>query len=173
MMPSLFPSTNSELTIPGERLELAWPGTWIFRLPCELRSLNATMWGHWRNQQRVREQFEHELAGAMAAFVSLREVEGWPPQERVAFDALLHQRARRRVRVFRFVPHSRNLIHDDGNLRACDKHVIDAMKRVGLIHDDRRTWLEHLPPDQFIATDRNFWTVIKLDRPDARAPWRS
>lgn len=171
MTATLFP-VEREYVVPGERLELAWPGTWIFRLPCELRSLNATMWGHWRNQQRERVQFEHELAGAMAAFVALRDVEGWHAIERQAFDDLVGQRELRRVRVFRFVPHVRHLIRDDGNLRSCDKHVLDAMKRVGLIHDDRRTWLEHLPPDQFIAPDRNFWTVIKLDRPDVRASGR-
>jgi hypothetical protein len=172
MIPArLFPPSD-DLQARGAALEFRAPGTWIFRLPRELRSLNATMWGHWRNAAAEREAWEREFEGAIAAFSVARRVEGWTRAEFDAFAQLRRQRELRRVRVIRLVPHARHLLGDDGNLRACDKHLVDAMRHVGLIHNDSRTWLDHRAPTQVLAEDWAWWTHVQLDRPDARAVWR-
>ncbi|HVL65765.1 MAG TPA: hypothetical protein VM364_00755 [Vicinamibacterales bacterium] len=169
---SLFHPLDDVADITRPRLEFVAPGSWIFRIPREVRSLNATMWGHWRNAQREREGWEHELAGAIAAYVVLRGLDGWRPGERVAQQQLVGRREYRRVQVLRLIPSARHRL-DPGNRRACDKHLVDAMKRVGLITNDNAKWLEHGEPLEMVAPDGKFWTVIQLDRPDVRAAWRS
>jgi len=170
-MPSLFPRA-AEFTVPGDRLELTPAGSWIFRLPRDLRTLNDTLGSHWSHQQNVRSRWELELTGAIAAFKALRDLDGWPAPAYRAFLALRGQRERRRVGVVRYVPSSRNFIRDDDNLAACGKHLQDAMKRVRLIHDDSRTWLERVPTEQCLSPDGCFYTVVTLDRPDVRKAWR-
>lgn len=169
--PALFPDTDAVIRVPGAGLAFV-DGSWIFRFRREVRSLNRTMWSHWRNAQREREAWELEFAGAIAAFICVRTTEGWREDEVRAIRALKHQRERRRVRVTRLVPHRGHFL-DPGNLRACDKHLVDAMTHVGLIHNDNRTWLEHLEPLEAIGPRGQCWTVVQLDRPDVRGSWRS
>ena len=172
--PALFPA-EAVLTVPGPRLELAG-NSWIFRLPRELRPLNDTLWGHWRTGQRERQAWELELEGAIAAFLCVRAIEGFAPGESHAMRQLRRAkelRERRQVRVVRFVPHTRNLLRDDESVASCAKHLIDAMKRVGLIVDDSRDWMTRVPPEQHVAGDGAFTTVVQLDRPDVRGSWRS
>lgn len=177
MMPtSLFP-VEAVLTVPGPRLELVdGAGSWIFRLPQELRGLNRTMWAHWRTAQRVRQDWELELRCSIATFASLRLADAHVDHvAAAAFRRLVldtPHRERRRVRVVRFVPNARNFLRDDENLSACTKHLIDAMTRVRLIVDDSRTWIYRAAPAQHVSPDGKFWTVIQLDRPDVRSAWR-
>ena len=171
MTPTLFHNLELAFDVGRQHLEFVAPATWIFRIPREVRSLNATMWGHWRNAQAEREKWEMDFSGAIAGFVALRSVEGWAAGEREAQRQLLGQRERRRVQVARLIPSRRNVL-DPGNRRACDKHLVDAMKRVGLIHNDNTAWLDHREPIEEIAPDGKWWTVIQLDRPDVRKAWR-
>ncbi len=173
---TLFP-VEAALNVEGPRLELvAAAGSWIFRLPRELRGLNRTMWAHWRTAQRERQDWELKLRCAIATFASMRAAQAHPdPDEAAQFRRLVldvPHRERRRVRIVRFVPHLRNFLRDDDNLSACTKHVLDAMTHVGLIVDDSRTWIYRVPPAQHVSPDGKFWTVIQLDHPDVRAAWR-
>lgn len=169
--PTLFP-TGAALTVMGPRLELVDDRVWIFRLPRELRSQNATMWGRWGGQKREREAWEFEFSTAIGIFAMVASSNGWSNAvEREAFRQLIAHRERRRVQVTRVVPHIRNRLKDDGNLRSVDKHILDAMKHVGLIVDDRRAWIQHDTPRELVA-DR-FLTVVELSRPDVRGAWRS
>jgi hypothetical protein len=69
---------------------------------------------------------------------------------------------RRRVTVTRLVPTSRHLIKDDDNLVGALKPLLDALVRLEYIRDDRREWLELVPPTQAVANDGAFRTIIEI-----------
>jgi hypothetical protein len=108
----------------------------------------------------------------MGVFAMVASSNDWSNiEEKEAFRQLIAHRERRRVQVTRVVPHTRNQLKDDGNLRSVDKHILDAMKHVGLIVDDRRAWVQHDTPRELVA-DR-FLTMVELSRPDVRGALRS
>lgn len=70
---------------------------------------------------------------------------------------------RRRVTVTRMVPGKRNYIRDDDNLRFAVKPLNDALKRLGLIYDDSRRYLEQTLPTQEVSTDGKYYTRILIE----------
>lgn len=168
--PQLFPRMD-RYDVRGAPLEFKPPSTWLFRLPRELRPQNATMWGRWGGMRRERQKWEHEFTIAANVYAITRVL--WPSGDEASqWRDLFTCNERRRVAVIRLVPHSRNLIRDDGNLRGCDKHLVDAMTRVGLIRDDARGWCEHVEPTQAVHPDGEFLTLVQLSRPDVRGAWK-
>lgn len=129
------------------------------RIPRELRSPNAWLWGHWRKKQRERQQWEQDIA------VALLTTKGQGSVLRVATHAVLSTPrtcdVRRRVVVTRVVPSSRRFIRDEDNLRFSVKPVNDALKRLGLIKDDNAKWLEQPMPTQQVGPAME--TIIEIE----------
>ena len=120
-------------------------------IPRELRSPNAWMWKHWRIKQRERESWERDIFVQACVWVGTDRVLG-----------MSAPKGRARVTVTRLVPSKRNFIRDDDNLRFAVKPVNDALKRLGLIKDDNRTWLEQPMPTQRVSIDGAYATVIEI-----------
>jgi hypothetical protein len=177
MTPGLFPASEV-LTVPGRRLEFVPPARWIFRLPGELVSLNHVIGAHWAVSQSKRLYWEREIRLSLDTYATLRGLERPASSPRGTLDelqawhSLRQHREKRRVTIARFVPHKRCFIADDDNLPASAKPLFDALVRLQLLVDDRRAWVERAPITQQIASDRQFWTVVQIDRPDVRGAWR-
>ena len=131
------------------------------RIPRELRSPNAWMWKHWRIKQRERATWEKDIAmslltdeGKRNLFAVLQVMNAIPASTRVCDE-------RRKVTVTRIVPSARNFIRDDDNLRFAVKPVNDALKRLGLVKDDNRKWMEQPMPTQ--AVGPGYETVIVIE----------
>lgn len=133
--------------------------TLVLRIPRELRSPNAWLWKHWRVKQRERETWEREIAVALLTerakrnvFALLLAMNAVPAAQRTCT-------VKRRVAVTRVVPSTRRFIRDDDNLRFSVKPVLDSLKRLGLIKDDSRVWLEQPMPTQVVGPVE---TIIEL-----------
>jgi hypothetical protein len=72
-------------------------------------------------------------------------------------------KGRRRVTVIRVVASKREFIKDDDNLRFTVKPINDALRRLGLIEDDRRELLEQPLPEQRVSTDRSARTIVRIE----------
>lgn len=76
----------------------------------------------------------------------------------------LRRKERRRVTVIRQVATRRQFIRDDENLHYTLKPVNDALKRLGLLYDDSRTWLEQPPVEQQVSPDGVARTIVRIER---------
>lgn len=76
----------------------------------------------------------------------------------------IRRRERRRVTVTRLVPSARNFIRDEENLHFCVKPLNDALKRLGLIFDDSRNWIDQPMPTQAVAPDKIARTIVRIER---------
>lgn len=74
-----------------------------------------------------------------------------------------------KVTVTRQVPHRRNFIRDDDDLRYTTKPLNDALKHAGLIYDDSRTWLQQDMPVQEVSRDGLYWTIVRIEPIDLAA----
>lgn len=74
------------------------------------------------------------------------------------------KKERRRVTVTRYVKSKRAFIRDEENLHFCVKPLNDALKRLGLIFDDSRNWIEQPMPEQRVAPDGIERTVVRIER---------
>lgn len=112
----------------------------------ELVSPNRWNGRHWRVKHRISQEWEREIWA-----VSVN-----------APDANLGILNKRRVMVTRVVPSRRNFIRDDDNLRFSVKPLLDALKRLRLILDDSRKWIELPTPAQSVSEDGQHYTVIEI-----------
>lgn len=71
---------------------------------------------------------------------------------------------RRSVDIQLHYPSRRNFLKDDDNLAFTRKPLLDAMKKVGLICDDAREWVDCAMPTQHVSDDGRFWTVVIVRR---------
>jgi hypothetical protein len=126
----------------------------------QLKSPNAWNGRHWRYKHRESQEWEMHVFAQIAiqrgAGAALKASERRPWE-------------RRKVSVTRLVPSLRNFIRDDDNLRFSTKPLNDALKRLGLIHDDSRKWLEQTLPTQEVSTDGQYWTRITIEPADSGA----
>jgi hypothetical protein len=129
----------------------------------ELKSPNRWQGRHWRYKHRETQEWEQFIwvhiakqTGAKDAMQVLSVMNAIPALKRVCGE-------KRRVTVTRYCPSGRNFIRDDDNLRFAVKPLNDALKRLGLIRDDSRKWLEQPIPTQEVATDGRWRTVIQID----------
>jgi hypothetical protein len=120
----------------------------------ELKSPNKWQGRHWRYKHRESQDWEVALWAAIGAVAGCGSVR--KPSER-------RLQERRRVSVVRQVPSLRNFIRDDDNLRFATKPLNDALKRLGLIHDDSRKWLEQVTPTQEVSSDGKYYTRIVIE----------
>ena len=132
-------------------------------IPRELKSPNRWNGRHWRYKHRETQEWEQfiwvkiaQQAGTRDALQVLSVMNAIPSLKRVCQE-------HRRVTVTRYVPSTRNFIKDDDNLRFAVKPVNDALKRLGLIRDDSRKWLEQPMPTQAVSTDGRWRTVIEIE----------
>lgn len=129
-------------------------------IPRELKSPNRWNGCHWRVKHRESQEWEMEIAVSLLTKRAQRNV--WAVL--VAMNAVPPKRVcteRRRVTVTRQVPSVRNFIKDEDNLRFATKPLNDALKRLGLIKDDNRKWLEQPMPTQEVGP---VWmTVIQIE----------
>lgn len=130
-------------------------------IPRELKSPNAWNGRHWRYKYRETQEWEQFIWTALAkqarasSVVAVLAVMNALPPKRVCEE-------KRRVTVTRLVPSKRNFIRDDDNLRFATKPLNDALKRLGLIRDDNRKWLEQPMPMQAVSETGGWLTVIEI-----------
>lgn len=144
------------------RLPVAYDldGALVIEIPRKLESPNKTRGYHWRIRHKDRALWEAFLWGAVMKQrgvlnkTALAESGGSP---KCSVPMV--------IAVTRYVPNSRQFIADDDNLVFSAKPLHDALKRIGLIKDDRRGWLRTEGVTQAVSPDGRARTVITL-RPD-------
>jgi Holliday junction resolvase RusA-like endonuclease len=139
------------------------PGVVIdVRIPRELKTPNVWNGRHWRYKHRETEAWEHDLFYAIAQHTGVRGVHG----ALLVLGAFSWQvcTEKRRVMVTRLMPSVRRFIRDEDNLRFCVKPLNDALKRLKLIRDDNRKWLDQPMPRQEVSRDGTCSTRIVIER---------
>lgn len=140
-------------------------GHWLIRLECELKSPNKTLWAHWRVKHRERQLWEDSLTHAAAGYAGVTTAAGLAMVKRsLSLFVPAGVVERRWIAVVREVPSTRHFIRDDDNLGYAAKFLVDAMKRIGMIVDDKRELLSLRPPVQRVSADRQFHTLIEISR---------
>lgn len=140
-----------------------------FRIQRALRSPNEYLGMHWREKHRERKAWEAHLTNAIVASEGIPAARALLGPGAALSHCVGQCSVRRRIEVIRLAPSKRNFVRDDDNLRFAVKPLLDALKRVGLIKDDRRQWIDLPLPTQEVSTDRTFWTWIAIDAPEAPA----
>lgn len=105
-----------------------------------------------------RKQWTRILEMALALSGGFLSVEGWrleskptPPETRM------------HVHLRRECPSVRNFIQDAiDNRQYAYKPILDALKHVALIHDDKERWVTGDPLEQVVSADGLWWTEIRL-----------
>jgi len=138
-------------------------GHWEIRIKRELPSANKTLWAHWRVKQRERAEWERALNAAAAAYAGVTTTAGlaWLKKQLSLFVPP-GEKVRRRVVVTRLVPSKRRFCRDDINLDFAHKHLVDAMKQIGMITEDSRKWLDCPRPTEAVSPDGEAWTIVEL-----------
>lgn len=138
---------------------------WEIRIDRELKSPNKTLWAHWRLKMREREDWEQALTFASVTYAGMTTAAGLGLVKRsLSLFIAEGAKERRTVAVVREVPSTRHFIRDDDNLAFSVKPLFDAMKRVGMITDDKREFLRAAPTVQRVASDGAMHTAIELKR---------
>jgi hypothetical protein len=130
-------------------------GRLVLVLPRRLESPNKTLGAHWRRKQADRQLWQRCIHLVMTAGDAQAKAYG---------QVLGHSCVR--ITVERQVETSRRFIKDDDNLRFAVKHLNDALKGAGLIHDDGREWVEQDYPTQVVSADKVARTIVTLERID-------
>lgn len=126
----------------------------------ELKSPNKWQGRHWRYKHRETQEWEKVVFYEIARLKGVKGVWG----ALLVLGAFPWQSCeeKRAVTITRVVPSARNFIRDDDNLRFATKPLNDALKRLKLIHDDSRKWLEQGIPTQEVSTDGKYYTRIRI-----------
>lgn len=136
-------------------------------LPIRLDSPNKLRWAHWSKLSKESKLFRAAIAAI--AGCRIREwsvVEGveWRHDGKRLRPYEQKRKERRRVTVIREVKQASHFLQDDDNLRFCVKPLNDALKRLGLIYDDSREWLEQPMPEQRVSADKHVRTIVRIER---------
>lgn len=134
-------------------------------VPRQLKSPNAWNGRHWRYKHRESQEWEKAIFYALAQQRGVRGVVG----ALLVLGAFPWQASteKRTVTVTRIVPSKRNFIRDEDNLRFSVKPLNDALKRLGLIRDDSRKWLEQDTPTQEVSPSGQWVTRIRIERTES------
>lgn len=157
------------------------------RIPMKLEGTNAGMWGsHWSRKSAVSSEWETRLKFVMADFCGRDTVAAFHPDyvrafglepvvcETGALAATLGTRHRcdptdatcrrtqRVIQIRRLCPSRRNFTRDDDHTPMAQKPLLDAIKRLRLIRDDSRNWVELRPLTQEVSPDGRWWTEIEI-----------
>lgn len=129
-------------------------------IPRELKSPNRWQGRHWRYKHRETHEWEQAVWCAMLQ--QRPDMLRVPPIKALAMifrgEPVFGCREERRVVVTRECPSRRNFVKDEDNLRFSVKPLNDALKRLGLIRDDSRKWLEQPMPTQEVSADGRWRT---------------
>lgn len=137
-------------------------------LPLKLESPNRLRGYHWRQRHRETKVFQ-----AAVSVIGRYDIKTWSVVTGVEWriDARglrqpfeLRRKERRRVTIIRQVTTRRQFIRDDENLHFAVKPLNDALKRLGLLYDDSRTWLEQPPVEQQLSADGHPHTIVRIER---------
>lgn len=137
-------------------------------IPRELKTPNRWNGRHWRYKHRESQEWEQAVWVEIARRTGARDM-----YQVLACMGALPKRVcqeKRRVTVTRVCPSGRNFIRDDDNLKFACKPLNDALKRLGLIYQDSRKWLEQPTPGQEVSPDGKWRTVIDIE-PVTAAVW--
>lgn len=140
-------------------------------LPLKLQSPNRLRGFHWKSRHRETKVFQAALS-----IIGGVDLKPWSVVTGVEWRLdgrglkkpyEIRRKERRRVTVIRQVATRRQFIRDDENLHFAVKPLNDALKRLGLLYDDSRTWLEQPPVEQQLSPDGQPYTIIRLERVEA------
>ena len=118
---------------------------WVLVVARKLETPNRYR-AHWSLQNHARVQWERELREAVAQAL---QAASWGSVLELGRRPACAEKMV--LQIVRLVASSREFIRDDDNLAFSRKGPSDALKRVGLLKDDRREWLEALPIYQDVA----------------------
>lgn len=137
----------------------------------KLESANVLRGYHWRRWCRETQWWQALLRVAICDPVRLQawnliEKTELRKDHRGHYTRIFEQRKqeRRRVTVLRYVKNRRQFVKDDDNLAFSVKPLNDALKRLGLIYDDHRKWMEQPLPEQLVSPDGIARTVVRIER---------
>lgn len=134
----------------------------------KLESPNKTRGYHWRSRHRETKVFEALLRCAIR-----HDLNAWSlilrtetRKDKLGQWRIFEERRqeKRRVTVIRQVKCRRQFIQDDDNLQFSAKPVNDALKRLGLVYEDKRKWMEQPPVLQEVSPDKIARTIIRIER---------
>lgn len=129
---------------------------WAFVIAEKLTSPNKWK-ASWMLQQGQRKKWEGLMQGAILKALGVASWQ-WLEQLNRKPDTTVKMT----MQIVRLVASSREFIEDDDNLAFSRKQVTDAMKRLGLLKEDRREWLEALTIHQDVAPNGRALTVFLL-----------
>lgn len=139
----------------------------VLVLPWRLELPNRDRGFHWSKKHNLTKAWEERIAtiggGRLAPWTLVTETRavktnrGFVLKER-------RRKERRRITITRVVGHRKFQSKDADNLRFSVKPILDSLKRLGLIYDDSRDWIDHPEPTEEVSTDGTDYTVIAIDR---------
>lgn len=145
------------MSLRVEALVTVLDGVLEFRIAAPLKSPNDTRGGHWSIRHAETKRWQRLIVSAFG--------HAWQHEWLLtAVGTLVRTQERRRVTVICQRPSRRNFCKDDDNRRYLAKPVNDALKRIGLLYDDSRRWLEQPMPEEQVSEDGADWTVIRIER---------
>lgn len=137
-------------------------------IPVKLDSPNWLRNPHWSARNKETKMWQaaiHYSAGCGLTTWTLKLGEKSTLDKRGHYRFVeLRKKERRRVTVIRQVASRREFMQDDDNLKFALKPVNDALKRLGLLFQDSRKWLEQPPVDQQVSPDGRPYTIIRIER---------
>lgn len=140
-------------------------GTIGFLIPHKLEGTNAGMWGgHWGRKHQATDQWEVLMKIVLADFAKADTVTAFRPHYIRALN-LPPVVGKRVITVTRFTPSRRNFLKDDDNDAMAMKPLVDAIKRLGLIRQDSRTWTRLQPLTHDLSPDGKWWTSAVISIP--------
>lgn len=138
-------------------------GHWEIRIKRELRSPNRSGFAWMR--RREREEWRRAITNAVAIYAGVTTAAGVQMVKRtLSLFVPAGVKERRRVVITRLAPSTRRFIRDDDNLNYASKQLLDELKVAGIIYEDRREYLERPMPTQAVSEDKEFWTVLEIQR---------
>ena len=136
-----------------------------FLIPHKLEGTNAGMWGgHWSKKHKATDQWEVLLKIVMADYEGSNTITRHRPHYIRALN-LPPVNGRRLITITRFTPSRRNFLKDDDNDAMAMKPIVDAIKRLGLIRADSKTWTRLVPLKQDLSPDGKWWTSAVISIP--------
>lgn len=134
-----------------------------FRVARKLDSPNSWR-AHWSIEHTLRKWWEGAFTTAIAVSG------GFGSLARMRIDGQMPRVDHRvKLTLIRQVPSTRNFIRDEDDLYFTRKPVNDALKRIGLIRDDRREWLDQAQTIQEVSPDGLYWTIVRVEPAEAGA----
>lgn len=139
----------------------------VILLPWRLDLPNRDRGHHWSKKNRLTKEWEQRIATIGGGRLNPWKLitESRPVKTSTGYRLKeTRRKERRRVTITRSVAHARYLSKDADNLRYVSKPVLDSLKRLGLIYDDARAWIEHPEPVEKVSPDGTDCTLITIER---------